>query len=127
MNGVRTVDLALYADVLAVKAAGLAAELERARDGLRRAAVEGEVRSALEPPTVARLERIGALTRCDARRLRAEVVDLAADLAALRELQAWTEARLADARGQTRRAEGDSGASFGDELPVSTARSRAAG
>ncbi len=122
----RTVDLALYADVLAAKAASVAAQLERARDALRQAAIERDARSALDQATITRLERLGALTRPDARRLRAEVVDLAADLAALGELQAWTEARLADARGPASTTDAESAASFGDELRAGTARSRGA-
>jgi len=38
----RTVDLAVYLDVLAAKHAGLAAQLERSRDRLRQASIERE-------------------------------------------------------------------------------------
>lgn len=115
MTGVRTVDLALYSDELALKAAGVAAHLERARNALRQAAIEREVRTSLDPATLRRLERLGALDGADARALRSEVVELAADLAALRDLQAWTDARLAEARGAPA-ADRRAASSFGDEL-----------
>ena len=91
-------DIALYADVLAAKAADLSARLERVRGDLRQVALEREAKRALEEPTVVRLERLGLLGGADPRRLRKELFELAADLAALRELQTWTEARLRDAR-----------------------------
>jgi hypothetical protein len=121
---VRTVDLALYADVLAVKAARVAARLERARGELRQAAIEREIRHALDAATVARLERLRALGQAEPRSLRDEVVELAADLAALEELQAWVEARLADARE-----EGSSPGArdFGVNVRRSTVGSRLAG
>ena len=122
----RTADLALYADVLAAKAARADAALERARNALRQATIERAARVALDPPTRERLERLGALTRCDARRLRIEVVELTADLAALRELQGWAEARLAEAGEPAAPGDTDTDTSFGDELRVSAARSRAA-
>jgi hypothetical protein len=78
------------------------------------------------PPTLERLERLGALARGDARRLRIEVVELTADLAALRELQGWAEARLAEAGEPAAPGDTDTDTSFGDELRVSAARSRAA-
>jgi hypothetical protein len=95
---VRAVDLALYADSLAAQASALSARLERARDLLRQAAIEREARRKLEQPTVARLERLGVLSATDARAQRGEVGELASDLAALEELQAWVEARLFEAR-----------------------------
>ena len=94
----RAVDFALYADVLAAKAAALAARLERSRDALRQAAIEREARRSLAEGTVERLERLGVLGRSDPRADRAEVVELAADLAAVEELQAWVEGRLFAAR-----------------------------
>ena len=99
------------------------AELERARDGLRQAAIEREARAALDASNVVRLERLGALTRCDARRLRARVVDLAADLDALGELQAWTEARLAESRRGSRDREADARRSFGQDRCAGAGRS----
>ena len=96
--GVRAVDLALYADALAAKASTLAAKLERARDALRQAAIEREARRSLDDGTVERLERIGVLGDGETRGGRAEVVELAANLEALEELQAWVEARLFEAR-----------------------------
>lgn len=98
LAGMRTVDLALYADVLAAKAASVAAQLERARDALRQAAIEREARRALDEATVARLERLGVLGSCDARASRADALELAATLSALEELQAWVEGRLFEAR-----------------------------
>jgi hypothetical protein len=95
---VRTVDLALYADVLAARASAVAAQLERKRDAVRQAAIEREARRALGADALVRLERLGVVTVADVRALRAEIAELAADLAALEELQAWVERRLADAR-----------------------------
>lgn len=94
----RAVDLALYADSLAAQASALAARLERARDLLRQTAIEREARRSLEEATVDRLERLGVLSRAEARAQRGEVGELAADLAALEELQAWVEARLFESR-----------------------------
>ena len=94
----RTIDLAVYADVLAGKAATLAARLERARDALRQAAIEREVRGAFDPATVQQLERVGVVSAIDVAAQRAEVTALARDLRAVEELQAWVEARLFEAR-----------------------------
>ncbi len=90
----RAVDLAVYADALAGRAGALAARLERTRDAIRQAAIEREARRALAPATVERLEALGALFRADLREQHAEARRLAADLAAVEELQAWVEARL---------------------------------
>ena len=94
----RSVDLALYADELASRAATLAAELERARCRLRREAIEREARRALDEGSVARLDAVGVFRRGDSSALRSELRELAASLAALEELQAWVEARLAAAQ-----------------------------
>ena len=94
----REIDLALYADTLAAKASTLAAELERARDSVRQAAIEQEARRALDTATIARLERLGALGVADARAQRGEIAELVANLAAVEELQAWVEGRLFAAR-----------------------------
>src|SRR5918911_5653338 len=94
----RSVDLALYADELASRAATLAAELERARCRLRRDAIEREARRALDEGSVACLDALGVLHRGDSSALRAEMRELAASLTALEELQAWVEARLAAAQ-----------------------------
>jgi hypothetical protein len=94
----RSVDLALYADELASRAATLAAELERARCRLRREAIEREARRALDEGSVARLDALSVFHRGDPRVLRAELGELSASLAALEELQAWVEARLAAAQ-----------------------------
>jgi hypothetical protein len=90
----RSVDLALYADELASRAATLAAELERARCRLRREAIEREARRALDEGSVARLDAVGVFHRGDSSALRYEIQDLSASLAALEGLQAWVEARL---------------------------------
>ena len=94
----RAVDLALYADALAAKASVLAARLERSRDSVRQAAIARAARRTLSAATIERLERLGVLVQGDGRAVRAEAADLAADLAALEELQAWVEARLVEAR-----------------------------
>ncbi len=124
MSRVRTVDLALYADVLAAKAARVASQLERVRGELRRAAIERDARRALDERTLARLERLGVVSRADARRLRREVVELAADLTALRALQAWTEAQLAASGGDGERATSLERA-VGAELHASAIRAEA--
>lgn len=90
----RAVDLAVFADVLAGRASTLAARLERTRDAIRQAALEREARRELAPETVARLEALGILSPAEPREQHAEARRLAADLAAVEELQAWVEARL---------------------------------
>jgi hypothetical protein len=90
----RAVDLAVFADALAGRAGALAARLERTRDGIRPAAIEREARRALDEEAVERLEALGVLSRADVREQHAEARRLAADLAAVEELQAWIEARL---------------------------------
>jgi hypothetical protein len=97
VEGVRSVDLAVFADVLAGRASALAAQLARARDAIRQAAIEREARGALDPETIARLEALGALSRADPREQREEAARLAADLGAVEQLQAWAEARLFEA------------------------------
>jgi hypothetical protein len=102
----RAVDLALYADELAARAATLAAQLERARGRLRRAAIEREARRTLDEALVERLEALGFLSCPDAKAARAEVTELASAVRALEELQAWVERRLyAEREGLTLRAE----------------------
>jgi hypothetical protein len=91
----RSVDLALYADELAARAATLAAQLERARSRLRQEAIERAARRALDEGTVARLETLGLLRTCDPRTLRTELRELAASLSAVESLQAWVEEQLA--------------------------------
>jgi hypothetical protein len=93
-----SVDLALYADELAARAATLAAQLERARSRLRQEAIERAARRALDEGSVARLERLGLLHTSDARAIRAELRELAASLSAVECLQAWVEERLAAAQ-----------------------------
>lgn len=92
----RTVDLALFADVVAARSAAAEARLERARDRIRQSAIEREARRALSPVIVERLERSGVLGLADVRAERGEVKELAEALAALRELQIWIEARLGE-------------------------------
>jgi hypothetical protein len=94
----RAVDLALYADELAARASTLAAQLERARARLRQAAIEREARRALDDAVVARLETLGFLHGADTKAARADVVELAAAVAVVEELQAWVERRLYAAR-----------------------------
>ena len=90
----RSVDLALYADLLAGEAASLAARIERERGKQRQATIEREARAALAPVTVERLEELGLLsTRGDA----ALVVELEESLDAIDLLQAWVERALARA------------------------------
>jgi hypothetical protein len=95
---VRSVDLAIYADMLAARASALAAQLERARARARQAAIEREARHALGEDAVTRLERLGVLACAAPRGERAEIAQLAADLRALEALQAFVEARLFEAR-----------------------------
>jgi hypothetical protein len=51
----RSIDLALYADELAARAATLAAQLERARCRLRQEALEREARRVLDEGSIDRL------------------------------------------------------------------------
>jgi hypothetical protein len=91
----RSIDLALYADELAARAATLATQLERARSKLRKEAIEREARRALDEGSVARLESLAILHRHDVGELGAEIAELSISLNALQELQAWVEGRLA--------------------------------
>ena len=93
----RSVDLALFADELAARAATLAAQLERARGRLRQAAIEREARRALEETSVARLESLGILRGAEPAEVRAEIRELAASLGVVEELQVWVERRLFEA------------------------------
>jgi uncharacterized caspase-like protein len=102
----RAVDLALYADELAARASTLAAQLERAQGRLRRAAIEREARRTLDEGLIQRLETLGFLGAIDPKAARAEVVELAASVRAVEELQAWVEQRLyAEREGLTLSAE----------------------
>lgn len=94
METVCSVDLALYADLLAGEAASLAARIERERGRQRQATIEREARTALAPFAVERLERLGFLaTRGDSGAL----VELEESLDAIEVLQAWVEAMLSRA------------------------------
>ena len=87
----RSVDLALYADLLAGEAASLAARIERERGKQRQATIEREARAALAPVAVEHLEELGLLsTRGDA----ALIVELEESLDAIELLQAWVEKAL---------------------------------
>jgi hypothetical protein len=94
----RVVDLALFSDLVCARIASVEARLERARDRIRQASIEREARRALAPATVELLVRAGALTETDVRGERREIAELAATLAALHELQRWTEKQLFNAR-----------------------------
>jgi hypothetical protein len=88
---VRSIDLALYADLLASEAASLAARIERERGKQRQCAIEREPRAALSPFAVERLAEIGLLsTRGDP----AAIPELEETLDAVEVLQAWVEAAL---------------------------------
>lgn len=90
----RSVDLACYADALAAETAALSARLERARQRLRRAAIEHEARLALPPAVVARLEALGALGAARDGGETLELERVQAALEALAQLQAWVEREL---------------------------------
>jgi hypothetical protein len=94
----RAVDLAVYADSLAGEAAALAARAEQGRSRLRQATIEREARRDLSGATVAQLEARGLLRPLDQYTVRVEVGELEAALAAVEELQAWVEKKLAAAR-----------------------------
>ena len=102
----RAVDLALYADELATRSSTLAAQLERARGRLRRAAIECDARRTLDEPLVERLEALGLLSVTDMKAARVEIAELSSAVRALEELQAWVERRLyAEREGLTLSAE----------------------
>jgi hypothetical protein len=94
---VRSVDLALFADVLAGEAASLAARAERARAALRQAAIERAARRDVSPAAIDRLTALGILAPRDERGIHEELAELTRSLDALCELQAWVETRLAEA------------------------------
>jgi hypothetical protein len=84
----RSVDLALYADILAGEAASLAARIEREYGKQRQASIEREARAALSPFAVERLEALGLLsTRGDA----AALAELEESLDAVEVLLGWVE------------------------------------
>src|SRR5438105_7780706 len=91
LEGMHSVDLALYADMLAGEAASLAARIERERGKQRQAAIEHAARRALNPIAIQRLEELGLLrTRGDPLAL----VELEEALDAVEVLQAWVEEGL---------------------------------
>lgn len=91
VEGMNSIDLALYADTLAGEAAALAARIERERGRLRQAAVERRARDALPDVVVERLDELGLLaTRGDVTML----ADLEEALDAVEALQAWVEEQL---------------------------------
>jgi hypothetical protein len=90
----RSVDLALYADVLAGEAASLAARIERERGKQRQAEIERAARAALTRFAVERLEELGLLaTRGDP----SAIAELEESLDAIEALQAWVERALSRA------------------------------
>jgi hypothetical protein len=91
---VRSVDVALYADLLAAEASSLEARGERLRSALRLAAIETRAREGLDPETVARLERMGLQRDVDERSLRAQLREVERALEALGKLQVWVETRM---------------------------------
>jgi hypothetical protein len=95
VQGVRSVELAIYADALAGEAASLAARTERARSRLSQAAIERRARAEVNGTAVVRLEQLGLLGTIDEPGARAELRELESALDALEELQAWVEAQLA--------------------------------
>ena len=97
-SGVRSVELAIYADSLAAEAAALAARVEQARSRLRQAAIEDEAASALPPQVVGRLRALGLLVGGSVADGPAELVRLGLDLEAVLKLQAWVERQLQSAR-----------------------------
>jgi hypothetical protein len=90
----RSVDLAVYADTLAARAASLSTRLERARQRMRQCEIEREARRDLPPETVAALERLGVLDPRSMEPDAREADDAAHGLEALEALQAWVESRL---------------------------------
>lgn len=91
----RTVDLAIYADTLAGEHGALAARAEQARSRLREAAIEADARANLDPAAIKELESLGIFGAIDERTARSELRRLGRALAAVEELQAWVENRLA--------------------------------
>jgi hypothetical protein len=91
----RSIDLALYADELAARAATLAAQLERARSRLRQEAIESGARGALDEGSVARLESLRVPHRHDVGELRAEIGELSTSLTALEDCRRGSRNRFA--------------------------------
>jgi hypothetical protein len=90
----RSVELAIYADLLAAEAAALAARLEQARSRLRQAAIEDEAAAALPPAVVGRLRALGVLGGGGEVAGAAEIQRVTLDLDAVLKLQAWVEREL---------------------------------
>jgi hypothetical protein len=91
---VRTVDLAIYADMLAGEHAALAARLEQAGARLREAAIERDARAHLPEAAVKELESLGIIGGIDERTARSEIRRLSRALDAVEQLQSWIESRL---------------------------------
>jgi hypothetical protein len=96
--GVRSVELAIYADSLAAEAAALAARVEQTRSRLRQAAIEEEAAAALPPQVVGRLRALGLLLGGSVADGPAELARLGLDLEAVLKLQSWVERQLRSAR-----------------------------
>jgi hypothetical protein len=94
---VRSVELAIYADVLSGEATSLAARIERARSRLHQEAIEKRARAELSETAIERLEALGLLGGIDERATRSELRELESALDALVELQAWVEEELVSA------------------------------
>ena len=92
----RAVDLAVYADALAARRLVVSARLERARADAAEAAIERAATAALPRATVLALEESGVLAdRCGLELAACEVARLTRAVAAIDQLQAWVEDRLA--------------------------------
>jgi hypothetical protein len=126
----RTVDLAVYADVLAAEATALARRLERARGRLRQAAIEREARASLAGDVVGRLERIGILGTVRERAEVDQIAELAGSLDAIERLQAWVESELAAAERRDAAAAADwaamAGCARASPAPVPSTETRGA-
>ncbi|MFN8188524.1 MAG: hypothetical protein U0R69_15775 [Gaiellales bacterium] len=122
----QTVDLAIYADVLAAEATALMRRLERTRGRLRQAAIEREARSSLVAEDIGRLERLGLLGAIRERLEIEQVAELTAALRAIERLQAWVEGELEAAETRDAAIEADWGAvAVAGRLPTAQAPDRA--
>ena len=92
----RSVDLALFADELAARAATLAAQLEHARGASGRRASSGRRGGRSTRPRSPASNRSASCAGPTAG-VRAEIRELAASLSVVEELQAWVERRLFEA------------------------------
>ena len=96
----RSVALAVYADVLAEHALAAESRIDRVRHRLIRAAIERDARASLPPEVAARLESLGVLAPVGERAdgldaAREEIEHAVADRAAITVLQRWVEEQRA--------------------------------